>query len=61
MEFRRPEMVAGIVKQHGKIFQVEGVTQAGFHTDVGGDATEHQVADARARNTEFNDVFQKPE
>ena len=39
-------MVRGVVQHHAEIFQEEAVAQRRLHADVGGDAGEHQRADA---------------
>ncbi|MNE22028.1 hypothetical protein D3C80_1152170 [compost metagenome] len=39
-------MMRGILQHHPEIFEMEGVAQRAFDADIGGDADEHQIADA---------------
>src|SRR5947209_8847782 len=42
----RSEMMDGVLEHDAEIFEVEGVAQRRLHADIGGDAGEHQRADA---------------
>src|SRR3954462_11695292 len=41
-----PEMMGRILQHHPEIFEVEAVAQRAFDADIGGDAHEHDIADA---------------